>query len=109
MLERADILALVTYVRQVAGLEEVEAEVIEAGEALFAENCASCHGEDARGDSTLGAPNLTDEIWIYGGGRETVYRTLFGGREGHMPNWGDRLSPIQLRILALYVQSLGQP
>ncbi len=109
MLERADILALVTYVRQVAGLEEVEAEVIEAGEALFAENCASCHGEDARGDSTLGAPNLTDEIWIYGGGRETVYRTLFGGRAGHMPHWGDRLSPVQLRILALYVQSLSQP
>ena len=109
MLERADILALVTYVRHVAGLEEVEAEVIEAGEALFAENCATCHGEDARGESTLGAPNLTDDFWIYGGDRETVYRTLFNGREGHMPHWGDRLSPVQLRILALYVQSLSQP
>jgi cytochrome c oxidase cbb3-type subunit 3 len=109
ILEREDIRALVTYVRQLAGLEQAEAQSLEVGEALFAENCASCHGEDARGEPTLGAPNLTDGFWIYGGDRETLYRTLFGGRQGHMPHWGDRLSPVQLKILALYVRSLSQP
>jgi cytochrome c oxidase cbb3-type subunit 3 len=109
ILERADLRALVAYVRHLAGLEQAEAETIAAGEALFAENCASCHGEDAKGDVTFGAPDLTDGFWIYGGDRETVYRTLFGGRQGHMPHWGDRLSPVQLKILALYVRSLSQP
>jgi cytochrome c oxidase cbb3-type subunit 3 len=109
ILERADLRALVTYVRHLAGLEQAEAEAREVGEALFAENCASCHGEDAKGDATLGAPNLTDGFWIYSGDRETVYRTLFGGRQGHMPHWGDRLNPVQLKILALYVRSLSQP
>jgi cytochrome c oxidase cbb3-type subunit 3 len=109
MLERADILALVTYVRHLAGLEEVEAEVIEAGEALFAENCTSCHGEDAKGDSTLGAPNLTDDFWLSSGDRATIYETVFHGQQGHMPHWDDRLSPVQLRILALYVRNMSQP
>ncbi len=109
ILERADLRALVTYVRHLAGLEQAEAEAREVGEALFAENCASCHGEDAKGDATLGAPNLTDGFWIYSGDRETVYRTLFGGRQGHMPHWVDRLNPVQLKILALYVRSLSQP
>jgi cytochrome c oxidase cbb3-type subunit 3 len=109
ILERADIRALVAYVRHLAGLEQAEAEALEAGEPLFAENCASCHGEDAKGDVTLGAPNLIDDFWIYGGDRESVYRTLFGGRQGHMPHWGDRLSPVQLKVLALYVRSLSSP
>lgn len=109
MLERADIRALVTYVRNLSGLEQAEASDLEVGAALFAENCAPCHGEKAKGDPAFGAPDLTDGTWIYGGDRDTVYRTLFDGRQGHMPHWEDRLSPIQLRILALYVQSLNQP
>ncbi len=58
ILERADILALVTYVRHLAGLQEAEAEVFEAGAALFAENCASCHGEDAQGRRHARRPQL---------------------------------------------------
>ena len=81
--------------RHLAGLEQVEAEALEVGDALFAENCASCHGEEARGDPTLGAPDLTDDSWIYGGDRGGVYRTLFDGRRGHMPHWGGRLSPVE--------------
>ena len=94
--------------RQLAGLEEPEADALESGAALFEDNCAGCHGEDAMGDNTTGAPNLTDGFWIYGSDRGTVYRTLFDGRQGHMPHWSDRLSPLRLRTLALYVQSLGQ-
>ena len=54
-------------------------------------------------------PNLTDGFWIYGGDRDSIYATLFQGRQGHMPHWSDRLTPEQLRILALYVAGLGQP
>ena len=109
MLERGDILTLVPYIRHLAGLEAAEGADLDAGAALFAENCASCHGEEAMGDTSLGAPNLTDDFWIYGGDRETLYETLIGGRQGHMPHWSDRLSPLQLRILALYVASLSEP
>lgn len=109
ILERTDIRTLVTYVRHLAGLEQAEAGALEVGETLFGENCAACHGEDARGDPTLGAPNLTDGIWISGGDRDTIYRTAFNGQMGHMPHWDDRLSPVQLKILALYVRNLSRP
>ena len=109
ILEGADLSPLVGYLRHLSGLEEVEAETVELGTTLFAENCASCHGEDAKGDITLGAPNLTDDFWIYGGDRRTLYKTLYDGRQGHMPHWSDRLSPVQLKVLALYVHGLSQP
>jgi cytochrome c oxidase cbb3-type subunit 3 len=109
ILEGGDIGPLVTYLRHLSGLEEAEAETVEQGAALFAENCASCHGEAAKGDITLGAPNLTDGVWIYGGDRRTLYKTLYDGRQGHMPHWSERLSPVQLKVLALYVHSLSQP
>lgn len=109
LLERADVLTLVDYVQHLAGLQEMEAEDVVSAQALFVENCASCHGEEAKGDTTLGAPNLTDNSWIYGGDRESIYRTVFGGRRGHMPHWSGRLSPEQLRTLAIYVQGLSEP
>lgn len=109
ILERADIQILVSYVRHLAGLAEAEADVLEAGEALFAENCASCHGEDATGDPSLGAPNLSNGIWLIGGDRATLYKIVFHGYQGHMPHWDERLSPVQLKILALYVRSLSEP
>jgi cytochrome c oxidase cbb3-type subunit 3 len=109
ILEGGDIGPLVAYLRHLSGLEEAEAETVEQGAALFAENCASCHGEAAKGDITLGAPNLTDGVWIYGGDRRTLYKTLYDGRQGHMPHWSERLSPVQLKVLALYVHSLSQP
>ncbi|MEM7224499.1 MAG: cytochrome-c oxidase, cbb3-type subunit III [Pseudomonadota bacterium] len=107
ILERADILALIATLQHLAGQKEADAETLAAGQALFADNCASCHGEEAMGDASLGAPNLTDGFWIYGGDRDSLYRTLYDGRQGHMPHWGDRLSPLQLKTLALYVESLG--
>jgi cytochrome c oxidase cbb3-type subunit 3 len=109
ILEGADLGPLVSYLRHLSGLEDTEAETVEQGAALFAENCASCHGEEAKGDISLGAPNLTDGIWIYGGDRRTLYKTLYDGRQGHMPHWSERLSPVQLKVLALYVHSLSQP
>lgn len=109
ILERADIRALVGYIRHLAGLAEAEAEVLERAETLFADNCASCHGADATGDASLGAPDLTDDYWLIGDDPITLYETVFHGYQGHMPHWDERLSPVQLKILALYVRSLGQP
>lgn len=109
ILERADIALLGTYLRSLSGLEEIDPARLEDAAALYAENCASCHGDQAKGDVELGAPNLTDAFWIYGGDRAAIYQTIYAGRTGQMPHWGDRLSPVQLKILALYVHSLGGP
>lgn len=79
---------------------------IKAGRQVFLDNCAACHGEDATGDPKAGIPNLSDSYWLYGGDLETIIRTVHGGRSGHMPTWQQRLSPVEIRILALYVDGL---
>lgn len=84
-----------------------DTEQIKAGQQVFAENCVACHGEDGKGKQDVGAPNLTDEHWIYGGDTQSIYTSVYSGRQGHMPNWGNRLSPLDIKILALYVSSLG--
>src|SRR5678815_3912686 len=80
---------------------------IEVGRQVFLTNCAACHGKDAKGNQDLGAPNLSDRFWIYGGDFEKIITTIHGGRQGHMPTWDERLSPAEIKILALYVYSLG--
>lgn len=80
---------------------------VEAGRAVFLANCATCHGEDARGKPAVGAPNLADPYWLYGGDIETIITTIHGGRRGHMPTWDERLTVAEIKILALYVHSLG--
>jgi cytochrome c oxidase cbb3-type subunit 3 len=80
---------------------------IEAGKEVFAANCAACHGDAATGDPEAGVPNLTDNQWIYGGELDTIVASVHGGRQGHMPTWDERLSPTEIKILALYVHSLN--
>lgn len=80
---------------------------IEAGREVFAANCTACHGEDARGNRDVGAPDLTDKRWLYGGDLQTIIATVHGGREGHMPTWDERLTTANIRTLALYVHDLG--
>lgn len=74
---------------------------------LFAENCASCHGVAGAGLIDVGAPNLTDDIWQYGGSAEAIRTTLRYGRQGQMPAWEDRLTEAERKILTLYVLNLG--
>jgi cytochrome c oxidase cbb3-type subunit 3 len=70
--------------------------------------CYDCHARDARGDGAIGAPNLTDSIWLYGdGGARWIYDSIAYGRAGVMPAWADRLSPAQVRAVSLYVYSLS--
>jgi cytochrome c oxidase cbb3-type subunit 3 len=79
----------------------------ERGKVIFAEQCAACHGEDAKGKLDMGSPNLTDKIWLYGGTKEAILETLRAGRNGVMPAWSGRLDPTTIKQLAVYVHSLG--
>jgi cytochrome c oxidase cbb3-type subunit 3 len=71
---------------------------IEAGRQVFLTNCAACHGEDAKGNQDLGAPNLSDRFWIYGGDFEKIITTIHGGRQGHM-HMGRAADPAEIKIL----------
>jgi cytochrome c oxidase cbb3-type subunit III len=86
-------------------LENVK--LIEAGREVFVSTCATCHGEDARGKQDVGAPNLTDTYWVYGGDLGAIITSVHGGRQGHMPTWDERLTNAEIRTLALYVHDLG--
>ena len=77
------------------------------GAKIFQEQCAACHKADGKGNQEMGAPNLTDGIWLYGGDRNSVYRSIFYARNGSMPAWGQRLDDATLKMLAIYVHSLG--
>jgi len=78
-----------------------------AGAKLYADNCAACHGPQGTGSRELGAPNLADAIWLYGGSRDEVIRQVAEPRHGVMPAWGGRLDPVTIKMLAAYVHSLG--
>jgi len=84
-----------------------DAAAVSRGAPLFAENCVACHGENGKGNQALGAPNLTDAIWLYGGDKATIMQTVSKGRSGVMPAWGDRLGEGTIKSLTLYVHSLG--
>ncbi|OZA15901.1 MAG: cytochrome-c oxidase, cbb3-type subunit III [Rhodobacterales bacterium 17-64-5] len=104
---------VVNYVLQISGQKADEAKAT-AGAKIFTENCAACHGADGKGNRDMGAPNLTDAIWLYGGDEATLTATITGGRGGVMPSWGyaapgstARLTEDQIRAVAVYVHSLG--
>jgi cytochrome c oxidase cbb3-type subunit 3 len=82
-------------------------EAAKAGEQVFAQGCASCHGADATGNQALGAPNLTDDAWLYGSTYDWIKETVLHGRQNQMPAQSDRLSQDQIQILAAYVYSLS--
>ena len=80
------------------------------GDALFhgAGACFDCHGTDARGDTAIGAPNLTDAIWLAGdGSRAALFATIARGQRGVCPAWGQQLEPATIRALAVYVHALA--
>jgi len=79
----------------------------ERGAKVFTANCTPCHGPDGKGNQALGAPNLTDELWLYAGDKATIANTIRGGRGGVMPAWAGRLDPETIKELAVYVHSLG--
>ncbi|EIL97562.1 cytochrome C oxidase Cbb3 [Rhodanobacter thiooxydans] len=92
---------LAQYVLSLSGSPHDAARAA-AGQPLFG-TCAACHGADGKGNQALGAPNLTDHIWLHGGSVADIEKTIGEGRQGHMPAWSPRLSDDQIRVLAAYV------
>ncbi len=111
MLPRGDIENVVAYVKSLSepAATGQTAEKAAAGKAVFETNCASCHGDRGEGNPELGAPNLTDTFWIYGGDPDAIFATVWGGRQGHMPTWEQRLPLVDRKILALYLVDLRRP
>jgi cytochrome c oxidase cbb3-type subunit 3 len=106
VLERAQVIDLVEYVRSLSGMQHDAAAAARAA-GTFADNCAACHGEGGGGNREVGAPNLTDGTWLYGGSREAIYNTIWHSRGGVMPAFGKRLSDDTIRKLVITVRSFG--
>ncbi len=107
LLTGEEIAAVTNYVLTLSDAEPEDPALVESGGVIFAEQCSACHGEDGKGMSDLGAPNLTDAIWLYGGSYEEIERQLWQPRHGVMPGWIDRLDPAAIKMVSLYVHSLG--
>jgi cytochrome c oxidase cbb3-type subunit 3 len=106
LLDGTQIEQVVEHVLAISG-QEHDAALAAEGAVVYADYCASCHGEEGRGDRELGAPNLTDAIWLYGGDRESITYQVVNARAGVMPNWNTRLSEADIRSVAVYVHGLG--
>lgn len=94
------------YVRQLSGLE-TEGVDLEAGKQVFQTVCMACHGMDGKGNPMLGAPNLTNDTWLYGSSMVQIQHTIRNGRNGNMPSQA-HLGDDKLHILTAYVYSLSQ-
>ncbi|MDG3042574.1 cytochrome-c oxidase, cbb3-type subunit III [Roseicyclus marinus] len=112
ILSDEEVASVVQYVRNLSG-QDADATLAAAGESVYLDNCAACHMDDGTGDRYLGAPNLTDAIWLYGGSEDAIEHTVRYARFGVMPPWSadasnaGRLSEAEVRAVAVYVHSLG--
>jgi cytochrome c oxidase cbb3-type subunit 3 len=107
MLKSEEITTVANYVRSLSGLSTRQGYDPAAGRKIFAENCVSCHGDAGKGNQEVGAPNLTDKIWLYGSDEATIIETIANGRASVMPAWIGRLDPSTIKAMAVYVHSLG--
>ncbi len=101
-----EVAQVANYVQSLSGAPN-DPTLVDAGGLLFADNCASCHGETGMGDREQGAPNLTDAIWLYGGTYDDIAYQINYARNGVMPAWQNRLDEASIRAVAAYVHSLG--
>jgi cytochrome c oxidase cbb3-type subunit 3 len=107
ILKPAEMSQVADYVRSLSGLPTEPGYNPALGKKLFADNCTTCHGENAKGNREVGAPNLTDTIWLYGSDKKTILEGLQNGRGNVMPAWGGRLSEPTIKALTVYVHGLG--
>jgi len=101
-----EIAATVEYVLSISD-QDHDATLAVQGTELFLDNCAACHGDAGEGMREMGAPNLTDAIWLYGGTRDTLTETITYSRFGVMPPWGQRLDEAEIKAVTLYLHQLG--
>jgi cytochrome c oxidase cbb3-type subunit 3 len=100
-----DVRNVANYVLSLSGSPH-DAFAAGQGKAKFVA-CAACHGPDGKGNQALGAPNLTDKVWLHGWGEDAVIAMINNGKTNQMPAHGERLSPEQIHVLAAYVWSLS--
>jgi cytochrome c oxidase cbb3-type subunit 3 len=106
ILEREDIRAVANYVLSLSERAH-ETALLEQGSVIYEENCAACHGEQGEGIPELGAPNLSDQIWLYGGSETEVIQQISNPQLGVMPPWVGRLDEETVKSLTVYVHTLG--
>ena len=102
----AGVAQVTAYVLSLSG-REVDAQAAAAGQELYAKNCVACHQQDGKGNPDLGAANLTDKTWLYGGSPKAVEATISKGRTGIMPAHQDFLGKAKVHLLAAYIYSLS--
>ncbi len=96
------------YVLSLSGKRVNESAAV-AGQGKFQQLCVACHGPEGKGNPALGAPNLTDNVWLYGGSQKTVMESIEKGRSGRMPAHAEFLGEAKAHLLAAYVYSLSHP
>jgi cytochrome c oxidase cbb3-type subunit 3 len=111
LLSADDVKLMAHYVIYLAKSEkekakEKELDLVKADQ-VFQANCASCHGSSGKGNYIVGAPNLTDAIWLYGRDYRTIYDVIYNGRAGQMPVWKGKLTDSEIKSVAVYVHQLG--
>uniref|UniRef100_A0A7C1SW29 Cbb3-type cytochrome c oxidase subunit n=1 Tax=Agrobacterium albertimagni TaxID=147266 RepID=A0A7C1SW29_9HYPH len=106
ILDGDQIKQVAAYVVSLTGTP-LDASMVEPGQQIFAENCASCHGEDAKGGRDFGAPNLADAIWLKVDGEAQIAAQIRQPRHGAMPGWARRLGDTTVKQLTVYVHQLG--
>ncbi|WP_191083676.1 cytochrome-c oxidase, cbb3-type subunit III [Roseococcus microcysteis] len=106
MLTQAQINDTADFVLSLSG-RSADPAAVTRGRELYAENCASCHGDGGEGNRDMGAPRLNDQIWLYGGDRASVVRSIAYSRAGVMPAWRGRLDPAMINMITVYVHALG--
>ncbi|MDZ7748516.1 MAG: cytochrome-c oxidase, cbb3-type subunit III [Halofilum sp. (in: g-proteobacteria)] len=95
------------YVYELNGRDWPRPDLVRAGEARYQAQCVACHGPEARGNPQLGAPDLTDDAWLYGGRMEQIETSIRAGRNGVMPAWSGRLHAEEIRMLTAWVLARG--
>lgn len=89
--------------------EPVNPQYVEPGKAHYQAMCAACHGQDGKGNPALGAPNLTDNVWLYGGSLGAIKESLVKGRNGIMPAFNEQLNESEIHLLVAYLNSVSDP
>lgn len=98
---------MVRYVQSLSGAAEADSAAMSA-QPMFVAFCSACHTAAGTGNQAMGAPNLTDDVWLYGGSTDAVRTTIVQGRNGVMPGHGELLGDSRTRILAAYIASLSK-
>lgn len=99
---------LANFVRSLSGLPNDSVRAGKGKEAFTSAGCVGCHGPEATGMHAVGAPNLTDKVWLYGSSEATITETITKGRQNQMPAWKEFLGDAKVHLLAAYVFSLSQ-